>query len=55
MKTFVRAKADYKDELEQSEEYEVVKIFETDETRSGVAVVINSKDALLIYDSNFFV
>ena len=54
MKTFVRAKADYKDELENGELYEVVKVFETDKVRSGVAVVIDKNNELETYDSDFF-
>ena len=54
MKTLVVSKVNYKDELEKGDYYECVHTFKTDETRSGVAVVINTEDALLVYDSEFF-
>ena len=54
MKTLAIAKVTYKDELEKGDYYEVVHTFETDETHSGVAVVINTEDSLMVYDSGFF-
>lgn len=54
MKTFVTSKWNYKDELEAGEQYEVVTSFVTDKVRSGLAIVIDTEDALLVYDSGFF-
>ncbi len=55
MKTFVRAKADYRDILEKGELYEVVTIFKTLYLKSGTAVVIiDDDDDLTTIDSGFF-
>ena len=54
MKKYVIAKSNYRDELLEGEQYELVHMFATTVFRSGVAYVINFTDELRVYDSNFF-
>ena len=54
MKTFVIAKSNYRDELLEGGQYELVHEFATTEVRSGVAYVVNFPDELRVYDSSFF-
>lgn len=55
MKTYVKVKADYKDELNKGEIYEILHLFETELYNSGIAIVIECSLKYEIYDSNFFV
>ena len=54
MKTIVKAKSDYRDELEEGELYEVELMFRTDKTNSGLAVVIDFDEEMRVYDLGKF-
>jgi len=54
MKTFIQAKKDYLDKLEEGAIYELVAIIETDKSASGKVVVIEVGNFLEIYDSETF-
>ena len=54
MKTFVKAKSDYKDMLREGEYYELVQIINTDIYSSGKAAVIVSRSELLCFDAETF-
>ena len=54
MKTFVKAKSDYKDLLIEGKLYEVEHEFESDKTRCGHVVIIDIDDELTCFDADTF-
>lgn len=54
MKTYVKAKADYRETLEKGGLYEMIKKIKTKKVYSGIAIVIDLHEGIGVYDSNFF-